>query len=127
MSLLRTMTFIRSDFSIFSNPHFPTNRTHPNRASSPCITMQIFVKTLTGKTITLDVEPSDTIEVCVCGACGLTACSKRVRPSGVARKRLFQRRVCGKQTKGRPTTRPMVAFVRPSASRVHPYVSPLLF
>ncbi len=24
--------------------------------------MQIFVKTLTGKTITLDVEPSDTIE-----------------------------------------------------------------
>ena len=25
--------------------------------------MQIFVKTLTGKTITLDVEPSDTIEV----------------------------------------------------------------
>ena len=25
-------------------------------------TMQIFVKTLTGKTITLDVEPSDTIE-----------------------------------------------------------------
>ena len=28
--------------------------------------MQIFVKTLTGKTITLDVEPSDTIEVCVC-------------------------------------------------------------
>jgi len=26
------------------------------------IDMQIFVKTLTGKTITLDVEPSDTIE-----------------------------------------------------------------
>jgi hypothetical protein len=25
-------------------------------------TMQIFVKTLTGKTITLDVEPSDSIE-----------------------------------------------------------------
>ena len=24
--------------------------------------MQIFIKTLTGKTITLDVEPSDTIE-----------------------------------------------------------------
>jgi len=24
--------------------------------------MQIFVKTLTGKTITLDVEPSDTVE-----------------------------------------------------------------
>ena len=37
--------------------------------------MQIFVKTLTGKTITLDVEPSDTIEVRSrlhaqqCGAC----------------------------------------------------------
>ena len=26
------------------------------------VSMQIFVKTLTGKTITLDVEPSDTIE-----------------------------------------------------------------
>ena len=26
------------------------------------ISMQIFVKTLTGKTITLDVEPSDSIE-----------------------------------------------------------------
>ena len=25
--------------------------------------MQIFVKTMTGKTITLDVEPSDTIEI----------------------------------------------------------------
>ena len=34
-------------------------------ASQP-LSMQIFVKTLTGKTITLDVEPSDTIEVCVC-------------------------------------------------------------
>ncbi|PHJ18160.1 ubiquitin-60s ribosomal protein l40 isoform x1 [Cystoisospora suis] len=30
--------------------------------SPSAITMQIFVKTLTGKTITLDVEPSDTIE-----------------------------------------------------------------
>ena len=28
----------------------------------PLNAMQIFVKTLTGKTITLDVEPSDTIE-----------------------------------------------------------------
>lgn len=27
-----------------------------------CTVMQIFVKTLTGKTITLEVEPSDTIE-----------------------------------------------------------------
>jgi ubiquitin len=25
--------------------------------------MQVFVKTLTGKTITLDVEPSDSIEI----------------------------------------------------------------
>ena len=43
-------------------------------ASQP-LSMQIFVKTLTGKTITLDVEPSDTIEVCmqptgVCPASG---------------------------------------------------------
>ena len=30
--------------------------------TSQCIIMQIFVKTLTGKTITLDVEASDTIE-----------------------------------------------------------------
>ena len=30
--------------------------------SQPKHNMQIFVKTLTGKTITLDVEPSDTIE-----------------------------------------------------------------
>ena len=30
--------------------------------SLPADAMQIFVKTLTGKTITLDVEPSDTIE-----------------------------------------------------------------
>lgn len=29
---------------------------------NPAFSMQIFVKTLTGKTITLDVEPSDTIE-----------------------------------------------------------------
>ena len=33
--------------------------THPHHHSAK---MQIFVKTLTGKTITLDVEPSDTIE-----------------------------------------------------------------
>lgn len=31
-------------------------------APVPALAMQIFVKTLTGKTITLDVEPSDTIE-----------------------------------------------------------------
>jgi len=33
-----------------------------NSSISKNITMQIFVKTLTGKTITLDVEPSDTID-----------------------------------------------------------------
>ncbi|KAM6218719.1 ubiquitin-ribosomal protein eL40 fusion protein isoform 1-T1 [Rhynchocyon petersi] len=36
-------------------------RQHPE-AFSPGAEMQIFVKTLTGKTITLEVEPSDTIE-----------------------------------------------------------------
>ena len=62
-TLLRMMTFIRSQFFESSLPNQP-NSPKP-RASSPCTTMQIFVKTLTGKTITLDVEPSDTIEVCV--------------------------------------------------------------
>ena len=38
--------------------HLPVVQQYNN--SQP--TMQIFVKTLTGKTITLDVEPSDTIE-----------------------------------------------------------------
>merc|ERR1712138_138643 len=33
-----------------------------NKTTSTKTNMQIFVKTLTGKTITLDVEPSDTIE-----------------------------------------------------------------
>ena len=33
-----------------------------NKKKSPEPTFQIFVKTLGGKTITLDVEPSDTIE-----------------------------------------------------------------
>lgn len=32
--------------------------------AAPAFAMQIFVKTLTGKTITLEVEPSDTIENC---------------------------------------------------------------
>ena len=36
--------------------------THKQRHSPPLSTTQIFVKTLTGKTITLDVEPSDTID-----------------------------------------------------------------
>ena len=35
----------------------------PQNIDSPLLfQMQIFVKTLTGKTITLEVEPSDTIE-----------------------------------------------------------------
>merc|ERR1719502_1100040 len=34
----------------------------PQFRLTPTSIMQIFVKTLTGKTITLDVEPSDTIE-----------------------------------------------------------------
>ena len=37
-------------------------RTQTQRHSPPLSPTQIFVKTLTGKTITLDVEPSDTIE-----------------------------------------------------------------
>jgi hypothetical protein len=38
------------------SPHYPS---HP---PTHIITMQIFVKTLTGKTITLEVESSDTID-----------------------------------------------------------------
>ena len=34
----------------------------PLRTITPCRAVQIFVKTLTGKTITLEVEPSDSIE-----------------------------------------------------------------
>jgi len=34
----------------------------PGSAAAAAAAMQIFVKTLTGKTITLDVEPSDTID-----------------------------------------------------------------
>ena len=45
--------------------------------------MQIFVKTLTGKTITLDVEPSDTIEVCVwCWGCSIWCAGTGVRGLG---------------------------------------------
>ena len=47
------MTFI----SVEKKHHKPKLQAKPSQA------MQIFVKTLTGKTITLDVEPSDTIEV----------------------------------------------------------------
>ena len=37
-------------------------RTHTERTEHTKRTMQIFVKTLTGKTITLEVESSDTID-----------------------------------------------------------------
>ncbi len=47
--------------------HFPRSLTYKGERNSPALhsqirTMQIFVKTLTGKTITLEVEASDTIE-----------------------------------------------------------------
>jgi hypothetical protein len=38
------------------------SRRRAQRGSAASAKMQIFVKTLTGKTITLDVEPSDTID-----------------------------------------------------------------
>jgi len=40
----------------------PHSQPKPKADISNRVTMQIFVKTLTGKTITLDVEPSDTID-----------------------------------------------------------------
>merc|ERR1711936_1064885 len=39
-----------------------TQRLHGNLQDKESCIMQIFVKTLTGKTITLEVEPSDSIE-----------------------------------------------------------------
>ena len=50
-----------------ASPGAPPLRLTPRRTTDSRYTtikenMQIFVKTLTGKTITLDVEPSDTIE-----------------------------------------------------------------
>ena len=41
---------------------FPDKFVLVSSSSSSCCTTKIFVKTLTGKTITLDVEPSDTID-----------------------------------------------------------------
>ncbi|KAI1083624.1 hypothetical protein F5B20DRAFT_595573 [Whalleya microplaca] len=56
-------------FGNFEPPHFEENRTtsHPKNSSPhhnsrKAAKMQIFVKTLTGKTITLEVESSDTID-----------------------------------------------------------------
>lgn len=39
-----------------------TTHTQPDPKSASVLKMQIFVKTLTGKTITLDVEAGDTVE-----------------------------------------------------------------
>src|SRR3984957_4479219 len=51
----------------FPNPHFPAAgvarlSSSPTHQPTPIHPMQIFVKTLTGKTITLEVESSDPIE-----------------------------------------------------------------
>ena len=51
----------------FSDPSFlpsPPGKKAGKAPLCPCpfLKMQIFVKTLTGKTITLEVEPSDTID-----------------------------------------------------------------
>lgn len=56
----RSSTQLRSSLvCVISLPH---HRAHlPDRAFL-CRNMQIFVKTLTGKTITLEVESSDTID-----------------------------------------------------------------
>ena len=51
-------------------PNSPISPIQPPPSPPPLARLQIFVKTLTGKTITLDVESSDTIEVrvSVCAA-----------------------------------------------------------
>jgi ubiquitin C len=54
----RTPCFGNSD----TYQHFPTSPTNTQRHSTTTAIMQIFVKTLTGKTITLEVESSDTID-----------------------------------------------------------------
>ena len=62
-----TMTFIANELELIKAP--PTQAKAPAKeAKSKKVEyggggMQIFVKTLTGKTITLEVEPSDTIEI----------------------------------------------------------------
>jgi hypothetical protein len=45
------------DISVYNKVFLSKEKTHTLYR-----TMQVFIKTLTGKTITLDVEPSDTIE-----------------------------------------------------------------
>lgn len=64
--LWRTNRKIPSRFDMIhpaTVPWAPTNTQRlSNEPSPPPFIMQIFVKTLTGKTITLDVEPGDSIE-----------------------------------------------------------------
>merc|ERR1711935_599452 len=68
---LHTSTYIQlHTLHLFRHPsHQPHPTTSPTTSplvlpssSTPIPNMQIFVKTLTGKTITLEVEPSDSIE-----------------------------------------------------------------
>lgn len=57
--------FPQSDILVFLRTFLNTCSAGPFCSFSlfvPSLKMQIFVKTLTGKTITLEVEPSDTIE-----------------------------------------------------------------
>ena len=54
-----SLYFVSASLLLFALAATSDMRGH---ASLPANAMQIFVKTLTGKTITLDVEPSDTIE-----------------------------------------------------------------
>ena len=54
-----SLYFVSASLLLFALAATSDMRGH---ASLPANAMQIFVKTLTGKTVTLDVEPSDTIE-----------------------------------------------------------------
>src|SRR4051812_46401835 len=58
------VSFSSVHFGAFQGSAFQTQRKQLNKEKQPFLsqTMQIFVKTLTGKTITLEVESSDTIE-----------------------------------------------------------------
>ena len=77
LKLLISKTRLIKIFEVYRDNSPPTSRLSPrdrttnsttsgelikNSRLRRTLTMQIFVKTLTGKTITLDVEPSDTIE-----------------------------------------------------------------
>ena len=66
LAFFRPLTFFSRARDFSAHPFIPPRLPYARRAASllpdPQSTMQIFVKTLTGKTITLVVEPSDTIE-----------------------------------------------------------------